>query len=200
MFNMTIFVIITTTLGITRAMPQLVRILGSGHARGVSVDTSATSAIVSSGWVVYGLLTHQPSISIASGASAIIFALITLAALRFGRQLKELKIAPVWLVVLSLFGSVGGALGLSLVLPVSVLAANIPQVRVAYREGNLTDLSLGTWALTMTEGFLWAGYGIAQHDVSVLVNNFFQVTTSAMIVTLKLMHMIRCAKQKEPVS
>ena len=200
MVNMTIFVIITTTLGITRAMPQLVRILRSGHARGVSIDTSATSAIVSSGWAVYGFWTHQPSISIASGATAIIFALITLSALRFGRQLKELKIAPVWLVVLSLFGSVGGALGISLVLPISVLAANIPQVRVAYREGNLTDLSLGTWALAMTEGFLWAGYGIAQRDVSVLVNNSFQVTTSAMIVTLKMMHMIRSAKQKKSVS
>ena len=104
-----------------------------------------------------------------------------------------------WLVVLTLCGSVGGALGISLVLPISVLAANIPQVRVAYREGNLTDLSLGTWALAMTEGFLWVGYGIAQRDVSVLVNNSFQVITCAMIVTLKLMHMIRSAKQKESV-
>jgi hypothetical protein len=52
--------------------------------------------IVSSGWAVYGLLTRQPVISFASGASGIILALITLSALRFGRQVKELKIAPVW--------------------------------------------------------------------------------------------------------
>lgn len=197
---MTIFVVISSTLGITRAMPQLVRILRSRQAHGVSVDTSATSAIVSLGWAVYGLWTQQPSISIASGATAIIFTFIMLAALRFGRQLKELKIAPVWVAVLFLFGSIGGALGLSLVLPISVLAANIPQVWVAFKEPNLADLSLGTWSLAMTEGLLWAGYGIAQRDVSVLANNFFVVTTSAMIVTLKLMHMIRHAKQKESVT
>ncbi len=197
MENMTIFIIISTTLGITRAMPQLVRIIQKRNVRGVSVDTSATSAIVSLGWAVYGFWTHQLSICFASGATAIIFIFITLAALHFGRQLKELKIAPVWVAVLILFGAMGGPFGFGLVLPISVLAANIPQVWVAYKEVNLTDLSLGTWILAMIEGFLWAGYGIIQHDVSVLANNFFLVTTSGMIVTLKLMHMNHCAKQKK---
>lgn len=193
---MTIFIIISTALGITRAMPQLVRIIRKGNARGVSIDTSTTSAIVSLGWAVYGFLTNQLSICFASGSTAIIFTLITLAALRFGRQLKELKIAPIWVVVLLLFGTIGGPIGIGLVLPISVLVANIPQVWVAYKEVILTDLSLGTWTLAMLEGFLWAGYGIVQHDVSVLTNNFFMVTTSGIIVTFKLMHMKRCGEQK----
>ncbi|MBD2461478.1 hypothetical protein H6G89_10495 [Oscillatoria sp. FACHB-1407] len=100
----------------------------------MSVDTSATSALISSGWAVYGLWTDQPSISFASSATATIFALITLAALCFGRQVMELKIAPVWLVVLLFFRSIGGVMGLSLILLVSVLAANVPQVWVAYKE------------------------------------------------------------------
>ncbi len=178
-------------------MPQLIRLLRARHAYGVSVDTSATSAIVSSGWAIYGIWTQQLSISFASGATAMIFALITLAALRFGRQLRELKITPVWLVVLLLFGGIGGTIGLGLVLPVSVLAANIPQIWVAYKEGNLADLSLGTWLLAMAEGLLWAGYGIVQGDLSVLVNNSFLVATSAIIVILKVLHMTRQAKQKE---
>ncbi len=195
MDGMTLFGIISTLLGVTRALPQLVRLLLARHAYGVSVDTAATSMIVSSGWAIYGHLTHQPVISFASGASGVIFALITLSALRFGRQLKELKIVPVWFAALLLLGAVGGATGLSIALPVSVLAANIPQVWVAYRENDLTDLSLGMWLLSMAEGFLWGGYGLVQQDVSVLVNNTFQVITSALIVTLKLAHMVRCAKQ-----
>jgi len=200
MDGMTLFGIISTLLGVIRAMPQLVRLLRARHAHGVSIDTAATSMIVSSGWAVYGLLTHQPAISFASGASGIIFALITLSALRFGRQLGEIKIAPVWFAVLLLLGSIDGATGLSIVLPVSVLAANIPQVWVAYKEKkNLAGLSLGTWLLSIAEGLLWGGYGLVQQDISVLVNNTFQMTTSAIIVAFKLAHMARQAKQSETV-
>ncbi len=196
---MTLFGIISTSLGVMRAMPQLVRLLRARRAYGVSVDTTATSMIVSFGWATYGLLTDQHAISFASGASAVIFALITLFALRFGRQLTEFKIAPVWLAVLLLLGNIGGASGLSVVLPVSVLAANIPQVWVAYRERDLADLSLSMWLLSTAEGLLWGGYGLVQQDISVLVNNTFQVTTSAIIVALKLAHMTRCAKKSETV-
>jgi hypothetical protein len=85
---------------------------------------------------------------------------------------------------------------LSNALPVSVLAANIPQLWVAYKEGDLTDLSLGTWLLSITEGLVWGGYGLYRHDIAVLVNNGFQLTTSTMIVALKLAHMAKQAKQK----
>ena len=197
MDGMAIFVIVSTTLGITRALPQLMRILRTRQAHGVSVDTSATSALVSSGWAVYGLWTHQPSISFASSATAVIFVLITLTALRFGRHLKELKIAPVWLVVLVLFAGLGGAIGLSLVLLISGLVANIPQIRIAYKEGNLASLSLTTWLLAMAEGLLWGSYGIVQRDIAVFMNNGFLVGTSAMIVILKLTQMLRDAKQRE---
>jgi uncharacterized protein with PQ loop repeat len=193
-----LFGIVSTLLGVTRAMPQLVCLLRARHAYGVSADAAATSMIVSSGWAVYGLLTRQPVISLASGASGVIFALIAFSALRFGRRLRELKIAPVWLAVLFIMGSMGGATGLSIALPISVLVANTPQVWVAYREKNLTDLSLGAWLLAMTEGLLWGSYGIAQGDISVLVNNAFQLTTSGIIVAFKLADMARHKKQSEP--
>lgn len=196
MNGMTIFGIVTITLGIVRAMPQLLRLLRARHAYGVSVDTAATSMLVSAGWTVYGALTQQPAISFASGATAAIFALIALAALRFGRLLRELKIAPAWLAVLLLFGGLGGAAGLSIALPVSVLAANLPQVWVAYRERDLADLSLGMWLLAMAEGLVWGGYGIVQRDFAVLVNNGFLLATSAIIVGLKLAHMVRQAKRR----
>jgi uncharacterized protein with PQ loop repeat len=190
-----IFNIVTILIGVTRAMPQFIRLLRARHAYGVSVDTAATSMLVSFGWAVYGILTSQTAIIFASSASGTIFALITLSALRFGRQVREFRIAPVWLVLLLLMGGIGGATGLSIALPVSVLAANIPQILVAYKEDNLTDLSLGTWLLALTEGLIWGGYGIVQQDISVLVNNTFLVITSAIIIILKLQHM---AKQSKP--
>ncbi len=62
-----------TFIGLVRAMPQLIRLLRAKEAYGVSVDTAATSSIVSFGWAAYGLLTHQPYVALATGSSAIVF-------------------------------------------------------------------------------------------------------------------------------
>lgn len=182
---------IGTGLGLVRAVPQLVRLLRAHAAHGVSVDTTATSSIVSFGWSAYGLLTNQPYVCFATGSSGIIFAAITFFALRFGRQIKEFKIAPIWLGLLLLAGISAGENGLGLLLPVSVLAANIPQLWVASKEGNLADLSLGTWILSLTDGLVWGAYALIQDDKSILVYAIFQLVTSGPIIVLKLVRRAR---------
>lgn len=188
--------ILGTIIGLVRAVPQLVRLLRAREAYGVSVDTAATSSIVSFGWATYGVLTHQPYVTFATGASGLIFALITFFALRFGRQVREFKIAPLWLAVLLLAGVSAGKTGLGLVLPISVLAANIPQLWVAHREGNLADLSLGTWLLSISDGLVWGVYSLIQQDISIMVFAIFQVTTSGLIVALKLAHGAKSQKEE----
>ncbi len=178
-----------TVIGLVRAVPQLLRLLRAKEAFGVSVDTAATSSIVSFGWAAYGMMTGQPYVSFATGSSGLIFALIALAALRFGRKFREFRISPIWLAVLTLTGYFAGEKGLGIALPVSVLAANLPQLWVAYKEGNLIDLSLGTWMLSITDGLVWGIYSLLQHDISIMVFAIFQLTTSGMIVALKLAHM-----------
>jgi len=177
-----------TVIGLIRAVPQLVRLLRAREAHGVSLDTAATSSIVSFGWAAYGIMTGQPYVSFATGSSGLIFALITFFAMRFGRSVKEFKVAPVWFVLLLLAGIFFGKSGLGIVLPISVLAANIPQLWVAYKEGNLSDLSLGTWSLSITDGLVWGIYSLIQHDTPIMVFALFQLITSGLIVTLKLMH------------
>ena len=68
--------------------------------------------------------------------------------------------------------------GLGLVLPVSILVSNIPQVRVAWKEASLEDLSLGTWLLSMSDGLVWGLYAIIQQDRSIMVFAVFQLVTS----------------------
>lgn len=175
-----------TILGLVRAMPQLIRLLHSKEAFGVSVDTAGTSAICSFGWVVYGVLTNQFYFSLASGLTGFIFTLITLFALRFGRQVKEFKVTPIWFAVLLLAGIIVGKNGLGIVLSISVLIANIPQLRLAYGESNLTDLSLGTWTISTIEGLIWLTYSLLLQDRAIIVSAFFQAMTSGLIVALKL--------------
>jgi uncharacterized protein with PQ loop repeat len=176
-----------TVVGLIRAVPQLIRLLRAQEAFGISLDSAATSSIVSFGWTTYGLLTHQVYVCLATGSSGLIFAIITFFAMRFGRSRREFKIAPIWLGVLFLAGIFAGKNGLGLVLPISVLAANTPQIMVAYKERDLTDLSLGTWLLSITDGLVWGIYSLLQHDLSIMIYGLFQLTTSGPIVILKLL-------------
>jgi uncharacterized protein with PQ loop repeat len=185
-----------TILGLVRAIPQLVVLLRAREAFGVSVDTAATSAICSFGWVVYGVLTDQFYFSLASGLTGLIFALITLFALRFGRQVKELKVAPIWFTVLFLVGVVAGKNGLGLVLAISVLVSNIPQVWLASKESNLTDLSLGTWSISTVEGLIWLTYALLRLDFAIIVSASFQAMTSGLIVALKLARQAKIQRQE----
>lgn len=178
--------VLGTGVGLIRAVPQLVRLLRAREAFGVSADTAATSSVVSFGWVAYGYLTGQPFVTFATGSSGLIFALVTFFALRFGRPVKDIKIAPIWLALLFLAYVLAGAKALGVILPISVLAANIPQILTAHREDTLTDLSIGTWLLSLTDGLVWGAYALLRHEGSILVYAVFQLTTSGLIVAFKL--------------
>ena len=171
-----------TLIGLVRALPQLLRLLRTRDAHGVSLDTAATSSIVSFGWATYGLLTDQLAVTLATGSSGVVFALITLVALRLGRRAGELRTAPVWLVVLVGAAVLTGSDGLAVLLPISVLVANVPQLLVAYREPDLTGLSLSTWLLSVSDGTVWATYALVTGDVAILVFGVLQLTTSGAIV------------------
>lgn len=182
-----------STLGLTgtivdllRAAPQLIRLLRERKSFGVSVDSSGTSCVVSLGWTTYGIITHQIFVALASGAIASLFFIITLAALRLGRSAREFRIAPLWLVVLFSAVTFFGKNGLGLMLSISALISNVPQIRVAYKEENLSGLSLGTWLLTLTGGLIWFIYGFLNNDLTIMVSTFFQSVTSAIVIGLKL--------------
>ena len=178
--------LIGTIIGLIRALPQLIGLLRSGKANGVSPDSAATSSLVSFAWTTYGLITDQLFVVLAAGASGVIFALVSILSIRFGRGIDEFRVAPIWLFIMIVCGSAFGVAGLGAILPISVLASNIPQLLVAYRESDLTDLSLGTWALNFSDGLVWGIYSLIQSDIYILTSNSFQMITSAAIILLKI--------------
>lgn len=171
-----------TLIGLVRALPQLLRLVTTRDAHGVSLDTAATSSVVSFGWATYGVLTDQLPVTLATGSSGVVFALITVSALRLGRRVAELRTAPVWLAVLVAVTWLARSGGLGVALPVSVLVANVPQLLVAYREPDLTGLSLSTWSLSVSDGVVWASYALVTGDVAILVFGVLQLSTSGLIV------------------
>ena len=178
--------LIGTVIDLIRATPQLAHLLRERKSFGVSVDTAGTSCIVSLGWTTYGIITHQPFVALASGIIASSFFIITLIALRLGRSVREFRVAPIWLVTLVASGIFFGKAGLGFILSVSALISNVPQIRVAYKEENLSGLSLGTWLLTLSAGLVWGLYAILQHDLTIIAASFFQSVTSGIIIVIKL--------------
>jgi uncharacterized protein with PQ loop repeat len=175
-----------TLIGLVRALPQFIRLLKTRDAHGVSLDTAATSCVVSFAWATYGVLTDQLVVVLATGLSGAVFALITLLALKLGRRVSELRAAPIWFAIALVVTVVGGSVALGVILSAGALVANVPQVVVAYRERDLTGLSPSTWALTASDGAVWSLYGIITGDIPIMVNNLFQFSTSAAIVIRRL--------------
>ena len=179
--------ILGTFTGLARPLPQFIRLLRIRDAHGVSLDTAVTSCIVSSAWATYGVLAEHAAVAVASGLSAVVFMLIALLALRLGRHVRELRAAPIWFVTVVAASALAGEAGLGIVLVIGALVANTPQVIVAFRERDLSGLSPSTWALTASDGATWLLYGIVVRDLPILVNNFFQLTTSLTIVARRLL-------------
>lgn len=48
-----LFTLVGTTIGLVRGLPQLARLLRSRNPHGVSVDSTATTSIVSLAWASY---------------------------------------------------------------------------------------------------------------------------------------------------
>ncbi len=188
MSTISVLGLLGTLIGLVRALPQLIQILRSRKAHGVSVDTAGTSSVVSFGWAYYGFLTDQIYVTLATGSSGIIFALIVIFALRFGRSWKEIRVTALWILVLVLSKVLGGINGLGIALPLSVLIANAPQIMVARREGDLSDLSLGTWLLSLSDGLVWGIYALIGQDWSILAYGVFQLMTSGAIAAFKVAH------------
>lgn len=175
-----------TLLDLVRATPQLIHLVRARKSFGVSVDTSGTICVVSLGWTTYGIITHQPMVALASSFMASLFLLITIIALWLGRSIREFRVAPIWLAALSVASIFFGKTGLGLLLSISALISNVPQIRVAYKEENLSGLSSGTWVLTLVAGLTWFFYGYLQHDLTIMVSTFLQSATSGIIIALKI--------------
>ena len=181
-----IFGFLATAIGLIKAMPQLISLIRAKKVRGVSLDTALTTAVVSFGWAAYGFVSDQYSVGIASGLSGVVFVLVAIFALKYGRSIKELKMSPIALLIIAGVGLIWGEVGLGIILPISVFVCNYPQIMVAFKEHDLSGLSLGTWLLSVTEGIIWGSYAMIQQDYPIIAFGLLQLISGSIIVTLKL--------------
>ena len=169
-------------VGIVRAVPQLVRLLRKGASGGVSLDTLATTALLSLGWVAYGSMTDQVVLMAATGVSCTFFTVAASVARAQGQSERRLRGAPVLLCLLVATAWVVGSSGLPWLLALTVVMANAPQAVAAGRGVDVVGVSRGTWWLSVADGAVWGAFAILSSIDAMMVYGALQVGSSAVVL------------------
>jgi uncharacterized protein with PQ loop repeat len=151
--------------------PQVVRLVRTHDADGVSPVSAVWAAAAYALWTAYGIRADLPAVTIANAQLAVGFAVVVVLVVRFGPPLPRAFLpvtAGVVAVVLavSLLAPTDGPGLLAVVVGSS---AFVPQAWVALREDVLSGVSVPTYLLVASASACWLGFGIVEADAIVIV-------------------------------
>jgi uncharacterized protein with PQ loop repeat len=168
-------------LALGRSLPQMVRIMRQGHARGVAIPTLWTGTVAGASWATYGLLADQPAVALASAAAAAAYAATLVMARRRVRQGSGVM-PGFWAACLVLVLWWAGTAAFGLALAASALLTGLPQLRLVTASGELSGVSHLAWLTCFAEGSLWLAIGLHTDDVAVIIWSVGQIAVSGAIV------------------
>ena len=178
--------IVATAVTFVQILPQIVRLMRTGHVEGVSPAWAAGGATINLGWLAY-VIEGRFWVTIPSIIVAIISFVLALyllyrngAAIRAGLVMSG-AIALACVVIQQAAGwtVLGTVLGLSNGLYLG------PSVVAAWRSHTPVGVSPWTWMLTVLEGVKWGFYGVLVEAVPIMVYGATAILL-ALLVLLRL--------------
>ena len=162
--------IVANGVTFVQIMPQIVRLLRTGHTEGVSPVWAAVGMTINVGWLTYVVENEfwETIPSIIAAISSFGLALFLL--YRNGVSVRAALLMSAVVAV----GSVGiqQAAGWTVLGTVLGLSNGLylgPALIAAWREYAPVGVSPGTWWLTVLEGFKWGLYGVLVAAVPIMV-------------------------------
>ncbi|WP_432564278.1 SemiSWEET family transporter [Kineococcus sp. SYSU DK003] len=158
-------------LGIVTGVPQILRLLKSTDASGLSYSSAVLGVLASGTWLTYGLLLLDPAQLVANvpGLGCAVVTVV-LAAHRLGLRLSTAAVATAaWVPVVAGAFALGGVVLVGMVATAVSLVKMLPQVRTVLRREPLGGLSPATFFLTQVSATMWTVYGLATAQTSVVV-------------------------------
>ena len=162
--------IVANGVTFVQIMPQIVRLLRTGHSEGVSPVWAAVGMTINLGWLTYVVENEfwETIPSIIAAISSFGLALFLL--YRNGVSVRAALLMSAVVAV----GSVGvqQAAGWTVLGTVLGLSNGLylgPALIAAWREYAPVGVSPGTWWLTVLEGFKWGLYGVLVAAVPIMV-------------------------------
>ena len=178
--------IVATAVTFVQILPQIVRLIRTGHVEGVSPAWAAGGATINLGWLAY-VIEGRFWVTIPSIIVAIISFVLALyllyrngASIRAGLLMSG-AIALGCVVIQQAAGwtVLGTVLGLSNGLYLG------PSVVAAWRSHTPVGVSPWTWMLTVLEGVKWGLYGVLVEAVPIMVYGSTAILL-ALLVLLRL--------------
>jgi uncharacterized protein with PQ loop repeat len=165
-----ILVVVATGLAWWSLIPQVMKLLRTRDASGVSSAWPAVGLVSNAGWTAYlvlqGLWAAAPSAAVMTG----FYGLLIWALGRTGRaRSRGLALGVIWAAVLAAASLLGGVPALGIALASSYVIQFTPPVLAAFREARPTGVSPGTWGLIVVESALWGAYGFANGDRPIML-------------------------------
>ena len=178
--------IVATVVTLVQIVPQIVRLIRTGHIEGVSPAWAAGGATINLGWLAYVIegrfWVTIPSIIVA--IASFVLALYLLyrngADIRAGLLMSgAIAVASVVIQQAAGWTVLGTVLGLSNGLYLG------PSVVAAWRSHAPVGVSPWTWMLTVLEGLKWGFYGVLVEAVPIMVYGSTAILL-ALLVLLRL--------------
>ncbi|WP_432571797.1 SemiSWEET family transporter [Kineococcus sp. SYSU DK005] len=187
--------LLAAAIGVVTGVPQIVQLVRSPDASGLSFSSAVLGALGSGTWLTYGLLLMDPA-QLVGNVPGLGCAVVTvvLAARRLGVPLRGAVAAvAAWAPLVAVADLVGGAALVGVLATVVSLVRMLPQVRTAFGSGSLAGLAPGTYVLTQLSATLWTVYGAATGQPSVVVCSFVSVLLAGVVLSRRLppRHVVR---------
>jgi uncharacterized protein with PQ loop repeat len=163
-------------LQISRALPQVARLVRTRDVTGVSAFSWALVMLNGIYWSMYAVPEHLIPTLVSNGVAGAL-GLIILALL--GRKALVLVVPVVGVSLVSLWVMPVGVLGVAAV--VTTFFVYIPQAVASFRS-DLSGVSLGTWVISLGTTLCWALYGSLVHSWPVIAPSFVAVPLTLLII------------------
>ncbi len=156
-------------------VPQLVRLVRTKDAAGVSATMAGIGALSCIAWMFYGLAVDVWPLALTGGLGACEYlgfcALLRRSRRPLGRATAVTAVGAVLLIgSMALAEAAGRGMwsGLAAALDAAVVAQYLPAVLAAHRSPSTSGIAAGTWAMVGLNGALWGMYGFLIGDVALI--------------------------------
>lgn len=184
--------IVATAVTFVQILPQIVRLMRTGHTEGVSPAWAAGGATINLGWLTY-VIEGRFWVTIPSIIVAVISFVLALYLLyRSGANIRAgllmsgaIALACVAIQQAAGWTVLGTVLGLSNGLYLG------PSVVAAWRSQTPVGVSPSTWMLTVLEGLKWGFYGVLVYSGPIVVYG-----STAILLALMVLLRLRVARDR----
>jgi uncharacterized protein with PQ loop repeat len=198
---LTLVVVAANVTGGLMALPQAAKLATSRRVHGVSPTWAACSVAVNAWWVAYGFGVRDLGIAPVSAVSVIAYLSIAVNLVRFGggrgaaltMAIRGTAIGAIPLIALALGGWPAAGVSLGLLYGVQLS----PAVVAVYRAVDVSGVSVATWAIALSEAFLWGVYGIARRDIGLI--GLAVTGTSMSVLVLSRLYLRRPRRGFQPL-